>query len=98
MLDPEGLKALGVSSVGQRLCILKHVYTLKLAQDVPLDPEHYVPPCMRIPRFCFQTLLMLQLAATNERIPQRIALNELHGIVTDQGPHKNAVCLERNLN
>jgi bZIP factor len=45
MLDPEGLKALGVSSVGQRLCILKCVYLLKLAQDIPLDPEHYVPPC-----------------------------------------------------
>ena len=45
MLDPEGLKSLGISSVGQRLCILKRVYLLKLAQDIPIDPEHYVPPC-----------------------------------------------------
>ena len=58
MLDPEGLKSLGISSVGQRLCILKRVYLLKLAQDIPIDPEHYVPPC-RLPFFSFVPALCL---------------------------------------
>ncbi|KAH7890702.1 hypothetical protein F5I97DRAFT_1933873 [Phlebopus sp. FC_14] len=44
MLDAEALKAVGVASVGQRIAILKAVYQAKLAYQVPLDPDHYVPP------------------------------------------------------
>lgn len=43
MLDSEGLKAVGVSTIGQRLSILKAVYNLKLAHNVPIDADHYVP-------------------------------------------------------
>lgn len=46
MLDAEGLKALGVVTVGQRLSILKALYYLKIAEDIPLDEDDYVPPCM----------------------------------------------------
>ena len=45
LLDSEGLKAVGVSTIGQRLSILKAVYNLKLAHNVPIDSDHYVPPC-----------------------------------------------------
>lgn len=45
MLDSEGLKAVGVSTVGQRLSILKAVYLAKLAYNVPIEPGDYVPPC-----------------------------------------------------
>lgn len=45
MLDSEGLKAVGVATIGQRLAILKAVYLIKLAHDVPIDSDHYVPPC-----------------------------------------------------
>jgi hypothetical protein len=46
LLDSEGLKAVGVSTIGQRLSILKAVYNLKLAHNVPIHSDHYVPQCM----------------------------------------------------
>lgn len=48
MLDPETLKAVGVATVGQRLAILKAIYQAKLAYHIPIDSDHYVPPCMSI--------------------------------------------------
>jgi hypothetical protein len=45
MLDSEGLKSLGIATIGQRLAILKSVYNVKLAHNVPIEEEHYVPPC-----------------------------------------------------
>ena len=45
VIDHEGLKDVGVQSVGQRLTILREVYYLKVAHGVPIEPEHYVPPC-----------------------------------------------------
>ncbi|KAI0653403.1 hypothetical protein C8Q70DRAFT_1048454 [Cubamyces menziesii] len=44
LLDPETLKEMGVTTIGQRLAILKAVYNIKLAQNIPIEPEHYVPP------------------------------------------------------
>ncbi|GLB41728.1 putative protein kinase regulator [Lyophyllum shimeji] len=44
MLDQEALKAIGIATIGQRLAILKAVYLVKLAHDVPIDLDHYVPP------------------------------------------------------
>lgn len=45
IIDAESLKSLGVHSIGQRLSILKAVYDLKLAQDIPFGEDDYVPPC-----------------------------------------------------
>lgn len=45
MLDAEALKDVGIATIGQRLAILKGVYNLKLAQGIPIEPDHYVPPC-----------------------------------------------------
>jgi bZIP factor len=45
LLDAEGLKGIGISTVGQRLAILKAVYQAKLAYNVPVEADHYVPPC-----------------------------------------------------
>lgn len=44
VLDPDTLKEIGVTSVGQRLSILKHIYYAKLAHNIPIEPDHYVPP------------------------------------------------------
>ena len=44
-LEPEGLKSLGITSIGQRISILKHIYQVKLAHDVPIGAHQYVPPC-----------------------------------------------------
>ena len=44
-LDSEGLKSLGITSIGQRLSILKPIYQVKLAHNVPIEAYQYVPPC-----------------------------------------------------
>ncbi|KAJ7113696.1 hypothetical protein C8R43DRAFT_1039768 [Mycena crocata] len=44
MLNADSLKAVGVSTIGQRLAILKAVYLVKLAHNVPIDADDYVPP------------------------------------------------------
>ncbi|KAJ7576885.1 hypothetical protein C8J56DRAFT_1007330 [Mycena floridula] len=44
MIDSDTLKSIGVQTIGQRLAILKAVYQLKLAQNVPIESDDYVPP------------------------------------------------------
>ena len=45
LMDAESLKEVGIATIGQRLAILKAVYLLKLAQQIPIEPDDYVPPC-----------------------------------------------------
>jgi len=45
-LHHDELKDLGVISVGQRLTILKAVYTLKQSQGIAIEPDDYIPPCL----------------------------------------------------
>lgn len=45
-LKHDELKEMGIASVGHRLTILKSVYEAKVKQDIPLDPDHYIPLCM----------------------------------------------------
>ncbi|KAH7374693.1 SAM domain-containing protein [Plectosphaerella cucumerina] len=42
-LQHDDLKSMGIASVGHRLTILKSVYDVKKAQDVPVESDHYVP-------------------------------------------------------
>lgn len=42
-LQHDDLKSMGINSVGHRLTILKSVYDVKKAQDVPIESDHYVP-------------------------------------------------------
>lgn len=44
-LHHDELKDLGVTSVGQRLTILKAVYALKQSQGIAIEPDDYIPPC-----------------------------------------------------
>ncbi|KAJ4356563.1 uncharacterized protein N0V89_004597 [Didymosphaeria variabile] len=37
------LKEIGLHSVGHRLTILKGVYEIKVKQNIPIEPDHYVP-------------------------------------------------------
>ena len=48
LLDAESLKEVGIATIGQRLAILKAVYQLKIANNVPIEPDHYIPPCMSL--------------------------------------------------
>lgn len=54
-MDAESLKEIGIETIGQRLAILKAVYQLKLAQQIPIDSDDYVPPCMY--SYCVQCVL-----------------------------------------
>lgn len=42
-LKHDELKEMGITSVGHRLTILKSVYEIKVKQDIPIDPDHYIP-------------------------------------------------------
>ncbi|KAF8967691.1 hypothetical protein BDZ97DRAFT_505211 [Flammula alnicola] len=44
LLDSEALKSMGVASVGQRLSILKSVFNLKVAHNIPFNEDDYIPP------------------------------------------------------
>ena len=44
MMDADTLKSVGIATIGQRLNILKAVYMIKLAQNVPFEQDDYVPP------------------------------------------------------
>ncbi|KAF8269839.1 hypothetical protein EI94DRAFT_1724431 [Lactarius quietus] len=44
MIRPEDLKEIGIATVGQRLAILKAIYLIKLAHEIPFEPDHYIPP------------------------------------------------------
>lgn len=48
-LQHDDLKSMGINSVGHRLTILKSVYDVKKAQDVPIESDHYVPLCKSSP-------------------------------------------------
>ena len=45
-LHHDDLKSMEIASVGHRLTILKSVYDVKKAQDVPCESDHYLPLCM----------------------------------------------------
>ncbi|KAI0272472.1 hypothetical protein BC834DRAFT_348745 [Gloeopeniophorella convolvens] len=44
IIGPEDLKEIGIATVGQRLAILKAIYLVKLAHEIPFEPDHYIPP------------------------------------------------------
>ncbi|KAK6350224.1 Adaptor for signal transduction [Orbilia brochopaga] len=42
-LNHEELQEMGIESIGHRLQILKAVYKVKIAHEVPIEPDHYIP-------------------------------------------------------
>ncbi|EAU90591.1 protein kinase regulator [Coprinopsis cinerea okayama7 len=44
LMNADDLKSLGISSIGQRLSILKAIYQVKVAHSVPIEEDHYIPP------------------------------------------------------
>ncbi|KAJ7918796.1 hypothetical protein B0H13DRAFT_1991729 [Mycena leptocephala] len=68
LLNADSLKAVGVSTIGQRLAILKAVYQLKLAYNVPIDPDSYVPPSEASERLEGLTLDKLHVMIKDQNI------------------------------
>ncbi len=44
-LQHSDLKEMGMNSVGHRLKVLKAVYEAKVKQNIPIEPDHYIPLC-----------------------------------------------------
>ncbi|EMR09865.1 hypothetical protein PNEG_02045, partial [Pneumocystis murina B123] len=42
-LNHESLKEIGILSTGHRLSFLKAIYRIKIDQNIPIEPEHYIP-------------------------------------------------------
>lgn len=49
-LHHDDLKSMGIASVGHRLTMLKSVYDVKKAQDIPVESDHYQPLCTSLPK------------------------------------------------
>ena len=47
-LKHDELKEMGIASVGHRLTLLKTVYDMKVNQDIPIEPDDYVPPSKQV--------------------------------------------------
>lgn len=80
-LRHDELKEMGVASVGHRLTILKSVYDVKVAQDIPIDPDHYIPLCMPLAyplEVSLLTLTQRQSRAYRMRQPQRKIFRDGH--------------------
>lgn len=50
-LDHESLKEIGISSAGHRLTFLKAIYRIKIDQNIPIEPEHYIPISLEMNEF-----------------------------------------------
>lgn len=59
----DDLKSMGIASVGHRLTILKSVYDVKKAQDIPIESDQYLPLCKspRISKFLHKPGLVNRL-------------------------------------
>ena len=53
-LKHEELKEMSIVSVGHRLTILKGVYDIKVKQEIPIESDHYIPPCRYTTPFSFE--------------------------------------------
>lgn len=42
-LNHESLKEIGIMSTGHRLSFLKAIYRIKIDQNIPIEPEHFIP-------------------------------------------------------
>ncbi|KAG8748346.1 Adaptor for signal transduction [Ceratobasidium sp. 414] len=57
----EYLKDVGIKSVGQRLAILKAVYQLKVEQEIPIEPDAYIPPSEIVDEVSSETITVQKL-------------------------------------
>jgi hypothetical protein len=92
LLDHDGLKEIGVHTVGQRLTILKEVYYLKVRHGVPVEPEHYVPPCEYHIAFrlslcstsaTYVTQQLLVAEVIESASQERVSLDRLHELILE---------------
>ncbi|KAI0080129.1 hypothetical protein K474DRAFT_344864 [Panus rudis PR-1116 ss-1] len=82
LLDAESLKEIGISTVGQRLAILKAVYNLKIANNIPIEQDHYVPPCEPLVP-AYRSNSNSYIAEVEER-QERLSVDKLYELIREQ--------------
>ena len=80
-LKHEELKEMGILSVGHRLTILKSVYEIKIKQDVPIDPDNYLPPCEFSDGETSDVMLTRSLAAEASLNDQAASLDDISRLI-----------------
>ena len=86
VIDNDVLKELGVSTIGQRLHILKSVYYVKKAQGIPIEADHYVPPCKyNILATALGTYVLCILQAEAAEVEESMSMTRLQEILREQG-------------
>ncbi|KAL0580457.1 hypothetical protein V5O48_001527 [Marasmius crinis-equi] len=76
IMDQETLKGVGVATIGQRLSILKAVYNLKVANNIPIEPDSYIPPSEAQDREEDLTLLKLNNVLSDQARRLRVLEEE----------------------
>ena len=72
---------MGVISLGHRLTILKNVYDVKVRQEVPIDPDNYLPPCKSRLRGRNTDVLIFPLAAEASLNDQTASLDDISRLI-----------------
>jgi bZIP factor len=83
MLTAEELKDIGIPTIGQRLAILKAIYQLKLAHNILIDGDHYVPPC-KVHLLYVPNYILIVSSAEAQDCGESVTVERLYDIVKDQ--------------
>ena len=84
-MDSEGLRSLGIATIGQRLLILKAIYLVKLAQNITFNEDDYIPLCLSNPSHEYSYLRTKVISAEAPERVDEISLEKLHSVIKDQG-------------
>ena len=71
---------MAIVSIGHRLTILKGVYDMKIRQDIPIDPDHWIPPCKPI-RTIVQVPSLMNVAADAETQDRTATKDDISRII-----------------
>lgn len=82
---------MGIATIGQRLAILKAVYNVKLIQNIPIEPDHYVPPCASSSSTLIETYLTPAVAEVEDR-HEYLSVERLYDLLKDQGLSSQPLC------
>lgn len=88
VIDADGLKEVGISTIGQRLAILRATYLAKLAHNVPIQRDSYIPPCECIKGYPRNWIFMSSLPffkAEADEFQESMTVDRLSEIVRTQG-------------
>lgn len=72
---------MGINSVGHRLTILKSVYELKIKQDIPLDPDHYIPLCEFLSMIYLIDVVLTRFLAADQSLNENATQEDIARII-----------------